>query len=627
MGMQRLLKLKKALKGCFITTSVEALRSTKTPVRYRPLTPSEIQTLEEKGNRCDDWSLVTVETAFSPEPIYQSMFTGEVRLPAFYGTLLLPGDVSFPTGIYYSLVHNCTIENALVHRVAMLSNVLVRCGAVIQNVGSLVSSGKISYQIGADIVIGNEMGGRPLCVFPDITEDLIDAQLLQKMNEDVFREFKELTENWRQEVSLPYGIVDKGAVISNTNIVRNSWIGPHARIEGAAKIRNTVVLSSLEEPSKIYDSVIIENTNVQEGVKVHSGALIKDSVLMKRVKVGNKAIINSSIIAPCCHIEEAEITSSYVGPLTQIHHHSLLISTLWPMGGGNLGYGANVGSNHTGRMPDQELHASQGLFFGLGVNVKFPANFSEAPFSIIAAGVSSEPQRVRFPFSLIKKGSLTLLSSKAHLNEIVPGWNYAKNAYALDRNMYKYAARGKGFVPPSFGSLWQVEIAKLVFDAYQKLQVKNIKDVYTEADIAGLGSNYLREMVRQIALKAYHGYLERFLFDTLVTGIEADSTLLTQPIKEIRKVSMGDVFREISRDWVLPETVGDLLKKYRVIEKEWFDQVFNALERDAIRGREIFDDYDEVHLPDKAFLDWEKQRLDEFNKKLTALSKELRLES
>ena len=102
MGMQRLLKLKKALKGCFITTSVEALRSTKTPVRYRPLTPSEIQTLEEKGNRCDDWSLVTVETAFSPEPIYQSMFTGEVRLPAFYGTLLLPGDVSFPTGIYYS---------------------------------------------------------------------------------------------------------------------------------------------------------------------------------------------------------------------------------------------------------------------------------------------------------------------------------------------------------------------------------------------------------------------------------------------------------------------------------------------------------------------------------------------
>lgn len=627
MGMQRLLKLKKALKSCFITTSVEALRSTKTTVRYRPLVPSEIETLEKNGNRCDDWSLVSVEAAFSPEPIHQSTFIGEVRLPAFYGTLLLPGDVSFPTGIYYSLVHNCTIENALVHRVAMLSNVLVRCGAVIQNVGSLVSSGKISYQTGADIIIGNEMGGRPLCVFPDITEELIDAQLLQKMNDDVRREFLLLIGTWRQEVSLPYGIVDKGAVISNTNIVRNSWIGPHARIEGAAKIRNTVVLSSLEEPSKIYDSVIIENTNVQEGVKVHSGALIKDSVLMKRAKIGNKAIINSSIIAPCCHIEEAEVTCSYVGPLTQIHHHSLLISTLWPMGGGNLGYGANVGSNHTGRMPDQELHASQGLFFGLGVNVKFPANFSEAPFSIIATGVSCDPQRVRFPFSLIRKGSLNLLSSKAHLNEIIPGWSYAKNAYALDRNMYKYGIRGKGFVSPSFGSLGQVEIAKLVFDAYQKLQVKTIKDAYTEADITGLGSNYLREMVRQMSLKAYHDYLERFLFDALVTAIEADSSLLVQPIKEIRKVVVGDFFREVSRDWVLPETVVDLFKKYRSLEKEWFDQVFNGLDRDTVRGREIFDDYDEVHLPDKAFLDWEKQRLEDFNKKIAVLSKELRLES
>ena len=231
MGMQRLLKLKKALKSSFITTSVEVLRSTKVQVRYRALTADEIEILEKNGNRCDDWSLVSVEPNFSPERINQSIFVGEVRLPAFYGTVLLPGDVSFPTGIYYSLVHNCTIENALVHRVSMLSNVLVRCGAVIQNVGSLVSSGKISYQIGTDIVIGNEMGGRPLCVFPDITYELIDAQLLQKMSEDLHGQFVEIIENWRQEVSLPYGVVDKGAVISNTNIVRNSWIGPHARIE------------------------------------------------------------------------------------------------------------------------------------------------------------------------------------------------------------------------------------------------------------------------------------------------------------------------------------------------------------------------------------------------------------
>ncbi len=403
MGMQRLLKLKKALKSSFITTSVEVLRSTKVQVRYRALTADEIEVLEKNGNRCDDWSLVSVEPIFLLRESINP-FCRRVRLPAFLEQFCFTGYVSFPTGIYYSLVHNCTIENALVHRVAMLSNVLVRFGAVLQNVGSIVSSGKISYQTGSDIVIGNEMGGRPLYVFPDITDELIDAQLLQKMNEEVQGSFAELINTWRQEVSLPFGVVDKGAVISNTNIVRNSWIGPHARIEGASKIRNTVVLSSLEEPCNIYDSVIIENSNVQEGVKVHSGALVKNSVLMKRVKVGNKAIINSSIISSCCHIEEAEVTCSYVGPLTQMHHHSLLISTLWPIGGGNLGYGANVGSNHTGRRPDQELYAGQGLFW-LGVNIKFPANLKDSPFSIIATGVTCEPQRLMFPFSLIKKGT------------------------------------------------------------------------------------------------------------------------------------------------------------------------------------------------------------------------------
>lgn len=626
MSMQRLLKLKKALKSSFITTSVEVLRSTKVQVRYRALTADEIEVLEKNGNRCDDWSLVSVEPNFSPERINQSIFVGEVRLPAFFGTVLLPGDVSFPTGIYYSLVHNCTIENALVHRVAMLSNVLVRFGAVLQNVGSIVSSGKISYQTGSDIVIGNEMGGRPLYVFPDITDELIDAQLLQKMNEEVQGSFAELINTWRQEVSLPFGVVDKGAVISNTNIVRNSWIGPHARIEGASKIRNTVVLSSLEEPCNIYDSVIIENSNVQEGVKVHSGALVKNSVLMKRVKVGNKAIINSSIISSCCHIEEAEVTCSYVGPLTQMHHHSLLISTLWPMGGGNLGYGANVGSNHTGRRPDQELYAGQGLFFGLGVNIKFPANLKDSPFSIIATGVTCEPQRLMFPFSLIKKGTHSD-PSKSFLNELIPGWNYAKNAYALDRNFYKYSIRGKGFVDVSFGALSQSELVKNVFDAYQRLQVKTIKDVYLKEDILGLGSNYLRETVRQNALKTYREFLERFVLDACVSAMEADSSLLMESPKDFRKSFSGEVLREITKDWAFPETVADLLKKYKALEKEWFDCVFKGLDRDAVRGREIFDDYDEVHLPDKAFIDFEKQRIEESNKRVALLSKELRLEA
>ena len=38
-----------------------------------------------------------------------------------------------------------------------------------------------------------------------------------------------------------------------------------------------------------------------------------------------------------------------VGPFVGFHHQSLLIATIWPLGRGNVGYGANVGSNHTSR--------------------------------------------------------------------------------------------------------------------------------------------------------------------------------------------------------------------------------------------------------------------------------------
>lgn len=622
--MQRLLKLKKVLKASDLSSLAENFRAIKASVaKLRNLTAEEVTTLEKNGNRCEDWNRVLVEPNFDPARVQRSVFMGDVRLPAFYGTLLLPGDVSFPTGIYDSLVHNCIVENALVYKVSMLSNVLVRSSAVVHNVGTLVSSGKINFMIGSTMSVGNEMGGRELFVFPDITMDLVEAQLFHKAESDVQQSFEEQLKNFREEISLPFGVVGKGAVVSNTNIVRNSWIGAHARVEGAAKIRNTIILSSLEESTHIYDSVIIENSDLQMGVKVHTGAEVQRSVLMSRSKVGCKAIVKSSIVAPCCHIEEGEVNSSYMGPLTQMHHHSLLIAALWPDGCGNLGYGANVGSNHTGRMPDQEIMPGQGMFFGLGVNVKFPANYRESPFTLIASGVTTMPQRVKFPFSLIRSGDPQLMGVPARLNEILPAWNYARNAYALDRNIYKYAQRGKGAVPNSYFSLYGAETVHYAFDAYCRLQVNQVQDVYTKEHIDGLGENFLRERVRQKALKTYGEYLERYVLDQMIALVENDASLALQPPRELRRLLSGDLNREVSRVVPMPATFDELVKRYRTLEKEWFDSVAHGLDKDIARGKEIFDDYESAHPIDKNFAEWEKNRFEESVKRLSAALKNL----
>ena len=622
--MQRLLKLKKVLKNSVLASLAETFRAAKaTGGKFRPLTAAEIAALEGDGNRCEDWSRILVEPNFTAGRIYRSVFMGDVRLPAFYGTLLLPGDVSFPTGIYDSLVHNCIVENALIYKVSMLSNVLVRSSAVLHNVGSLVSSGKINYMIGSTVTVGNEMGARPVRVFPDITMDLVDAQLFHRGEPEVEAAFDEQLKQFREETALPFAVVGKGAVVSNTNIVRNSWIGAHARIEGASKVRNSVILSSLEESTHVYDSVILENSNLQMGAKVHTGAEVQGSVLMSRVKVGSKAIVKSSIIAPCCHIEEGEVNSSYMGPLTQMHHHSLLIAALWPEGCGNIGYGANVGSNHTGRMPDQEVMPGQGMFFGLGVNIKFPANYRESPFTLVASGVTTLPQRLKFPFSLIRPGDPQLMGVPARLNEIVPGWNYSRNAYALDRNLYKYSQRGKGFVPASFFGIFSADVVRQVFDACNRLQVSQVRDVYTKEDIDGLGENFMRERVRQGAIAAYGEYLERYILDQMISLVENDSSLSSQSPRELRKLLTGDLNREISRMVQIPDSLDDMVKRYRQLEKGWFENVFHGLDRDNERGRKIFDDYDSAHPVDKGFLEWERARFEESVKRLNNVLKNI----
>lgn len=625
--MQRLLKLKKVLKNSVFATAVENFKAIKaSTAKCRALTEAEIQVLVKNGNRSESWAKVMVDPDFDPTRIHGSTFAGEVFLPRFFGTLLLPGDISYPTGIYDSFVHNCIIENALIYRVAMLSNELIRVGAVVENVGSLVSSGKINYMIGTSMSVGNEMGGRRLLVFPEISTDLVDAQLFHKPEAEVAKAFAEQLQAYREETALPFGVVGKGAVISNTNIIRNSWIGAHARVEGAAKIRNSVILSSLEESSHIYDSVILENSDVQMGVTVHTGAEVQGSILMNRTKVACKAIVKSSIIAPCCHIEEGEVNSSYMGPMTQMHHHSLLIAALWPEGCGNLGYGANVGSNHTGRMPDQEVMPGQGLFFGLGVNIKFPANYRESPFTLIASGVTTLPQRLKFPFSLIRPGDPQLNGVPAKLNEIVPGWNYARNAYALDRNAYKYSIRGKGVVPPAFCSIFNAETVRAVYDAYCRLQVSVIRDVYTKEHIDGLGENFLRERVRQQALHTYAEYMERYVLETIMTLVVNDNSLQSLPVKELRRLITTDSNKDIVRVVPLPETFEELIKRYRQLEKDWFERVSHGLDKDNERGREIFDDYDDAHPVDKGFTEWEKNRVEEKLRRLNVIAKSVKPE-
>jgi folate-binding Fe-S cluster repair protein YgfZ len=181
--------------------------------------------------------------------------------------------------------------------------------------------------------------------------------------------------------------------------------------------------------------------------------------------------------------------------------------------------------------------------------------------------------------------------------------------------------RGKGIVPSSFYSIFSADTVRYVYDAYQRLQVTTIRDIYTKEDIDGLGENFLRERVRQQALNTYMEYLERYVLESIVTLVVNDPNLQTQPIKELRRMAINETNKDIIRIVALPETFDELLKRYRQLEKEWFERVTHGLDKDNERGRAIFDDYDDAHPIDKGFSDWEKNRVEEKLRRLGSIAK------
>src|SRR5947207_6024828 len=131
-------------------------------------------------------------------------------------------------------------------------------------------------------------------------------------------------------------------------------------------------------------------------------AVVDRSVLTEHSHAERHGKVTASIIGPNSGVGGGEVTASLVGPFVGFHHQALLIAATWPDGKGNVAAGACVGSNHTSRAPDQEFRPGEGAFFGLGVNIKYPSDFSRSPYLVVACAVTTSPQVVAFPFALIR---------------------------------------------------------------------------------------------------------------------------------------------------------------------------------------------------------------------------------
>ncbi len=67
------------------------------------------------------------------------------------------------------------------------------------------------------------------------------------------------------------------------------------------------------------------------------------------------------------------------------------------------------------------LWHGEGVLYGLGCCVKLPTDLTRAPYMLITTGVTTLPQRVTFPLSLISEPLNAIGDLSPAANEIAPG--------------------------------------------------------------------------------------------------------------------------------------------------------------------------------------------------------------
>ncbi len=569
----------------------------------RNLRETEIRRLESQGNQAEDWSAIRVSADFKPDHVRGSRFFGSCFLGRFDGTMIeaVPS-VPLPSGIQESTIINTVVSGeCCVWNAQGVSNCFVDEGAVLYNVGTLSCSPSATFGNGRALLIGIETGGREVPSCADMTIAVARELAMRREAGPTYGRF---LATYLERVRIGYGIVGAGSRICNCPVIRDAFLGEGARCLNATLVENATIQCSSEEPVRIEDGAYVRHSCIQWGSRVSSMAIVDEAVLTEHAHVERHAKVTHSVIGPNTSIAGGEVTSSLVGPFVGFHHQALLIGALWPEGKGNVAYGANVGSNHTSKAPDQEICCGEGMFFGLGASIKFPADYSHAPYSIIATGVTTLPQRVAFPFSLINTPSRRFEGVSPAYNELIPAWVLSDNLYAVRRSEAKYVERNKARRSEFPLEALRPEIIDLMVRARDALRaVSAVKDLYIGSDIRGIGKNVVTRDSLIKGLETYSLYIELYCLGGLYRrcrSVDADGKavvrerLLTEPAESPRWEHERTLLVAEELD---KRSLGESFERYVQLLAHTTRAVVDSKEKDDLRGRAIMSDYDAVRPP------------------------------
>jgi hypothetical protein len=485
-----------------------------------------------EGSTMSNWDMSTSLKA----QVHNNTFSGNVILG-----LLLDGpdsvelnnnkDTSRKLSNIIGISNNSLIQNSIlepgcsIHKNSevisthvMKYAAIIGCGSISYNQDDVAKSkSKYNFDMtlgSMDVEVGPEAGGGRV-VNVAVENTLVDVCHALNMDSNggtiapLYQPSKENSSEVRGEVKM--NVLCPHSSLLHTTQVQHVHVLPYASIDSATSVSSAILLPK----STIKSGSTVSHALLQWSSTITSQSDAHHVHLMECACVGPHSFTANTIYGPDSHVSGGEVHCTIFGPNANSHHQSLLIGILWPLGRGNVGYGSNVGSNHTGRIPDQETSVGEGTFWGLGCVIKFPVDMTCSPYTIVAAGVQLPPQRITMPFSLITDGP-------GGMNQLTPGWLLQYSPYTIARSEVKFANR-RTAKRHDYYTGWKILRAgnmdllvnarsSLVYAGQQKQSAGEKKVVVykTDKSIPGLGANQLTEKGRQIGIKAYTDAIQRY---------------------------------------------------------------------------------------------------------------------
>lgn len=561
--------------------------------------------LEKNQVHAESFKNVYVLPGFNPRRMNNVSLSGFVILGSLRGKITLPDGLSLPCGIERASLNDCVImDECLIQDVSLMSQVIVESDVVVLGSRVILGTKNSSFGCGESRSFGLESKGRDVAVFAEMSIPVAAAVAGRRDNKKFALQYAKKILSYVAKAKSGFTTISKGARVLDTGRIEGSFIGPYAQILSCGGISNTCVLSNTSQPTRLEEGSWIKNSVVQWGAEVSSMSVIRNSVLGERSRVEKHGKITESYIGPNSIVAEGEITASLVGPFVSAHHQSLLIAAFWPEGKGNLAYGANVGSNHTSKAPDQEIWPGEGTFFGLGSSIKFPADLSGAPFSLFATGITSLPQKIGLPFSLINVPMSPPPGISTAYNEILPGWVLSDNPYTLMRNESKYTQRNKAIKSSLELRVLHPGTVETMLRGRRALLSASGKSIYSEKEIVAVGKNFLLEENRLKGIEAYTFYIRiyalRILWEFIKSRPKSKKKMDTASVLDALGTSKNSEFLQVKN--ILREEWPKLTVKRALLELQEKEKIISkavriSKEKDDTRGRRLIIDYDETHLP------------------------------